>query len=238
MLGVFFYHGDCKQIGQIFDDGGEEKPDFYDILRRRVPDEKISFKKKILKAEEKEGKAIVHCSDNTVYTADILIGADGAYSGVRQSMYKEMEIKGLLPKEDLEDFSIGYTVTVGVAKADPKKYPMLNESRSKFNQVIFNGDSNCYVVPLPNNQIAWGLGTQTPQEKLKKLQFRNSEWSTNSVESSINPFRDFLSPIGGTMGEIFDATPKELISKIYLEEKVFKTWHYGRIVLIGDACHK
>ncbi|KAF9425485.1 hypothetical protein BGZ76_003211, partial [Entomortierella beljakovae] len=123
----------------------------------------------------------------------------------------------------------------GVAKADPKKYPILEEERGKFSQVIFDGDSNCYVIPLPNNQIAWGLGTQSSREELKKLQFRSSEWSTNSVESFINPFREFLSPIGGTMGEIFDATPKELISKIYLEEKMFKTWHYGRIVLIGDG---
>ncbi|KAF9415759.1 hypothetical protein BGZ76_004756, partial [Entomortierella beljakovae] len=148
-----------------------------------------------------------------------------------------MEIKGLLPKEDLEDFSIGYTVTVGVANADPKKYPMLTESCGKFNQVIFNGDSNCYVVPLPNNQIAWGLGTQIPREEVKNIQSRCSEWNPDASESSINPFRDFVSPIGGSMGEIFDDTPTELVSTIYLEEKMFKSWHYGRIVLIGDACH-
>ncbi|KAF9899615.1 hypothetical protein BX616_002930, partial [Lobosporangium transversale] len=40
------------------------------------------------------------------------------------------------------------------------------------------------------------------------------------------------------MGEIFDATPPERISKVFLEEKLFKTWYYGRTVLIGDACHK
>ncbi|KAG9071559.1 hypothetical protein KI688_005771 [Linnemannia hyalina] len=31
---------------------------------------------------------------------------------------------------------------------------------------------------------------------------------------------------------------QELISKVMLEEKVFETWHHGRAVLIGDACHK
>ncbi|KAF9411556.1 hypothetical protein BGZ76_005331, partial [Entomortierella beljakovae] len=25
---------------------------------------------------------------------------------------------------------------------------------------------------------------------------------------------------------------------VYLEEKLFKTWHHSRTVLIGDACHK
>ncbi|KAF9435167.1 hypothetical protein BGZ76_006772 [Entomortierella beljakovae] len=245
---VSFYLGDGKPLGEIkrdrnkdmfgYDDMAFARPDFYEILRKRIPSEKISFKKKILKTEQKDGKVVIHCSDNSTYIGDMLIGADGAYSGVRQSMYKELESKGLLPKEDLEDFSIGYTVTVGVAKCDPKKYPILEEERGRFRQILFDGDSNCYVVTLPNNQISWGLGTQISREELKEMQFRNSEWSMDSSENAIKPFRDFPSPVGGTMRELFDATPKELISKVYLEEKLFKTWHHGRIVLIGDACHK
>ncbi|KAF9429958.1 hypothetical protein BGZ76_001045 [Entomortierella beljakovae] len=242
---INFYRGDCKHIGGIdLEKDGEKygydnlvfsRPDFYEILRKRVPVAKISYKKKVLKTEEKEGKVIIHCSDNTSYSGDILIGADGAYSGVRQSMYKQLNSKGLLPKEDLEDFSIGYTVTVGVAKADPKKYPVLEESRSQFCQVIYSGNSNCYVITLPNNQISWGLGTQLSRQEVKDMQFRSSEWSVDSSESTIKPFRDFPCPVGGTMGDIFDATPKELISKVYLEEKIFKTWHHGRIVLLGDG---
>ncbi|KAF9318009.1 hypothetical protein BGZ91_005241 [Linnemannia elongata] len=41
-----------------------------------------------------------------------------------------------------------------------------------------------------------------------------------------------------TMGDLYELTPKDLISKVMLEEKVFKTWHHGRCVLMGDACHK
>ncbi|KAF9377590.1 hypothetical protein BGX21_003156 [Mortierella sp. AD011] len=40
------------------------------------------------------------------------------------------------------------------------------------------------------------------------------------------------------MGDLIDATPKEVICKVMLEEKLFETWTYGRTVLIGDACHK
>ncbi|KAF9996625.1 hypothetical protein BGZ79_009630 [Entomortierella chlamydospora] len=40
------------------------------------------------------------------------------------------------------------------------------------------------------------------------------------------------------MKDIFDVTPRELICKVFLEEKVFQTWYHGRSVLIGDACHK
>ncbi|KAF9379186.1 hypothetical protein BGX21_002717 [Mortierella sp. AD011] len=100
------------------------RPRFYEILLTRVPKHKISFKKKIIQTEENEGKVHIHCSDNTSYTGDILVGADGAYSGVRQGIYKLMDEKGVLPKEDLEDFKINYATIVGVATpSNPKNYP-------------------------------------------------------------------------------------------------------------------
>ncbi|KAF9996627.1 hypothetical protein BGZ79_009632 [Entomortierella chlamydospora] len=37
------------------------------------------------------------------------------------------------------------------------------------------------------------------------------------------------------MKDIFDATPKDLISNVFLEEKVYQTWYHGRSVLIGDG---
>lgn len=51
-------------------------------------------------------------------------------------------------------------------------------------------------------------------------------------------------PIPGGVGnnmelrDLFDFTPRELISKVVIEEKVFDTWFAGRTVLLGDACHK
>lgn len=50
--------------------------------------------------------------------------------------------------------------------------------------------------------------------------------------------KDFLTPFGGTMGELIAATPRDKISRVFLEDKLFETWHAGRTVLIGDACHK
>lgn len=38
-----------------------------------------------------------------------------------------------------------------------------------------------------------------------------------------------------TMGDLIDRTPKELISKVMLEEKLFETWFGGRVVLLGDG---
>jgi len=38
-----------------------------------------------------------------------------------------------------------------------------------------------------------------------------------------------------TIGTLIDNTPKDLISKVMLEEKVFKTWYHQRTVLLGDG---
>jgi hypothetical protein len=48
-------------------------------------------------------------------------------------------------------------------------------------------------------------------------------------------YEDKPTPWGCTMGDVFRATPRELISKVFVEEKIFKTWYHGRTVLIGDG---
>jgi len=49
--------------------------------------------------------------------------------------------------------------------------------------------------------------------------------------------RHIKAPFGLTVGELIDVTPKETISKVMLEEKLFETWHHGRTVLLGDGKH-
>ncbi|KAF9347664.1 hypothetical protein BGX26_000866, partial [Mortierella sp. AD094] len=187
------------------------RPKLYDLLRRQIPAHKISMGKKVLRTKEYDNKVTVYCSDNTAYDCHILVGADGAYSAVRQNMYKGLEEEGNLPLGDKEAFSIGY---------------------------IHDNSDSCYLVTAPDNQISWGIQIQIPESDAKEQNFRNSEWGPESIDDMLNQFQDFPCAFGGTMKDIFDATPKNLISKVFLEEKVFQTWYNGRSVLIGDACHK
>lgn len=67
----------------------------------------------------------------------------------------------------------------------------------------------------------------------------NSEWGDHPAQAMCNETRTFPLPLEGektgTLGDLYDATPKEYISKVMLEEKVFKTWHHRRFVLLGDG---
>ncbi|KAF9355349.1 hypothetical protein BGX26_006665 [Mortierella sp. AD094] len=216
------------------------RPKLYDLLRRQVPAHKISMGKKVIRAEEHDSKVTVYCSDSTTYESSILVGADGAYSSVRQNMYKQLEEEGNLPQCDTDAYSVGYIAMVGLSNpSNPERYPQLSEShRTHFRLILGDNSDSCYVASAPENQICWGIQIQLPEDKAKEQQLQNSEWGSESVDAMIKQFQDFPCAFGGTMKEIFDATPRDLISKVFLEEKVFRTWYHGRSVLIGDACHK
>ncbi|CAO3566512.1 unnamed protein product [Mortierella alpina] len=216
------------------------RPKLHELMLKQIPPEKITMGKRILRAEEKEDHMLVHCADGSSYRGDILVGADGAYSGVRQSLYKYLNEHGILPKSDLEDLAIGYTCMVGVAEPeDVDKYPQLKEPHAYLSSAVGGNRQIWSVNNVPGNQICWALIYQFKNVAESKEQlFRNSEWGPEANETMIKQFYDLPCPYGGVMGDLIDATPKELVSKVFVEEKMFKTWFYGRTVLIGDACHK
>lgn len=69
----------------------------------------------------------------------------------------------------------------------------------------------------------------------KDVTFKNSEWGPEANESMIKEIRNFPSNFGGVIGDLIDATPRDRISRVYLEEKMFETWYHGRTVLMGDG---
>ncbi|KAF9349130.1 hypothetical protein BGX26_012536 [Mortierella sp. AD094] len=215
------------------------RPDLHNLLLSRVPAEKIHYGKKVASVEQNEKKAILRCSDGTTYEGDILIGADGAYSAVRQSMFDDMQKEGTLIKSDTESLDMGYTCLVGTTlPLNPEKYPALKDSHSHFSVVVAEGKPHsCTILSIPGNRICYGIVIQlTPEER--ETAFKNSEWSSQSVDTTLAKIVHHKVPFGGTLGDFINATPKELISNVYLEEKMFETWTHGRVALLGDACHK
>ncbi|KAF9365957.1 hypothetical protein BGX34_007316 [Mortierella sp. NVP85] len=190
------------------------RPRLYDLMLSRVPAHKVSHGIKVLRTEEKDGKVHIYCSDNTTHEADILVGADGAYSTVRQTLYQQLDEQGLLPKSDLERLSIASLNMVGTAvPEDPDKYPQLKDKFCNFAVAI------------------GGSGGRSARER----QFSNAEWGPESIDAMYKEFENDRCPFGGTMGDIMKYTPKDMISKVFLEEKNFTTWYGGRTVLLGDG---
>ncbi|KAG0015884.1 hypothetical protein BGZ80_009572 [Entomortierella chlamydospora] len=59
--------------------------------------------------------------------------------------------------------------------------------------------------------------------------------SVKSVDSMLKQFQDFPCGFGGTMKDIFDVTPRELICKVFLEEKLLPGAGQGAVMAMKDA---
>ncbi|KAG0291675.1 hypothetical protein BGZ96_004927, partial [Linnemannia gamsii] len=249
------------------------RPLLYDLLLKQIPSHKIHMNKRIVSiTENKEGDNKVHiqAADGISYHGDILVGADGAYSTVRQGLYEQLRATGALPKSDQGDLPCSCTCLVGQTEPlDVEEYPELKDPHCPYWANLGHDDKpytdHRYQMrplslfsTLPCSHGKWVLFstldkricfmvlnhldeiTSRVAQEQKAKNGENSEWGPHAAQSMCDITRDFRLPIGTgkTLGDLYDKTPKELISKVMLEEKVFSTWHSGRTVLLGDACHK
>ncbi|KAG0340665.1 hypothetical protein BG004_006330 [Podila humilis] len=214
--------------------------ELYDLMLSKVEPSRLLFNKKVLSTQQNPEGVMVRTADNSMYHGDILVGADGAYSAVRESLYAELEQKGLLPSEDREEMHMASLSMVGTTKTlSPEQYPILKDGRCNFSTVLPKGKPHSITsATLPNNRIAWGTTTQISRQQAEDMMFRSSDWGTEAHKSLIDEMREFPVKIGGTLGDLIDATESDLVSKVYIEEKLFQTWNYGRTGLLGDAVHK
>ncbi|KAG0204890.1 hypothetical protein BGX33_008244 [Mortierella sp. NVP41] len=102
----------------------------------------IHFNKMGIGIEQDERKASITYSDGTTYSDDVLVGADGAYSAVRQGLYKQMQEEKVLPPLDAQDLNRGFICMVGITKPlDPAKYPSVDDGVANTNQVVVKNNN-------------------------------------------------------------------------------------------------
>ncbi|KAG0360139.1 hypothetical protein BGZ54_009685 [Gamsiella multidivaricata] len=212
------------------------RKDLCGLLASQVPMHKIKFGKRVLDIRQNTGEVIVQCSDKSVYHADILVGADGAYSAVRQCLHNELGAKGLLPKHDMAPMGYQYDCLVGVTDPmNPHENSTLFDKFSEF-QTILSKDStySYWCIPLTGNKISWMVVKYHDRGKkyAEETIFKQSDWGVDAAEAMSYEYRELKTTYGCELGYLMDRTPKEAMAKFY------KTWYGGRIVLTGDACHK
>ncbi|KAF9361462.1 hypothetical protein BGX34_007123 [Mortierella sp. NVP85] len=248
--GMHIYGENMKKIAYRGNEGLKEtvgydylvfsRPKLYELLLSKIPPHKVHFGKKVLSIRHPpEGGVMIHCSDNSSYLGDIVVGADGAYSAVRQSIYKSLSEKNELPLKDSQGLKIGYMTMVGTT--DPLNeadYEDLKDDFTHFSFIIGKGKPYTWsVFTVPEKRVCWGVQIQLSAASAEDQYFRNTEWGPEGNEAMIKEIYDFATPYG-PLGQFIDKTPSDRITRVFLEEKMFETWHHGRVVLIGDAAHK
>ncbi|KAF9978882.1 hypothetical protein BGZ73_008884 [Actinomortierella ambigua] len=202
----------------------------HEIMNKLIPEGKILYGRKVTSVQQNDEGALVICGGNEVFHGDVVVGADGAYSSVRSSLYKQLKAKGQLPKEDDTDPPFSTLCLVGVTRPLPPGAVEVEDGRVRFEGVIYQGLP--YVSMLSTtveNSVAFTviqhMGSFVTRDEEK---FKNSEWAAEGAEGMMDKVRDLPTAFGFPLGYLFDNTPKDVISKVMLEEKIYKTWHHGQ----------
>ncbi|KAG0331989.1 hypothetical protein BG004_001428 [Podila humilis] len=222
------------------------RPELHAILQGNIPSHQIHMGKRVLSFTQNDKGVDVRCSDNSLYHADIIVGADGAYSAVRQIMYKDPEMASTIPAAEKGALPFKCVCLVGqTIGLDPENFPHLDERFSQCNTVLSDSTMCSWItVTTSQNTVCWMMIHFLDKQSYKRNDsFRTAEWGPESADALAREVRDFKVPGGKngnilTLGDYLDKTPARYLSKVVLEEIVFEKWYHKRAVLIGDACHK
>ncbi|OBT85982.1 hypothetical protein VE02_06383 [Pseudogymnoascus sp. 03VT05] len=186
------------------------------VLYDNIQDKKkILTKKEIQEVDMTHDGVVVKTSDGSSYQGDILVGADGNHSTVRDRMSDENS----RPTSD-------YGCISGVSNSCPDIEP--NSKTSVFRK------HNSYLISSgPDGRIYWSyffklaqraygndIPTFTKANEKEILDARANDNITPSLK-----FRHLLNT-------------KVSYTSVSLQEYVFRQWHFQRIITIGDAAHK
>ncbi|KAG0032785.1 Transcription factor spt8 [Podila clonocystis] len=179
-------------------------PILYDMLLRRIPATRLHFGKRVVSIVQGENGVIVRTADGKSYEGDILVGADGCYSAVRQSIYEKLQRNNKLPAHDSAPMCSSFTT---------------------------NSKTICWV----------GFQTLDKETSKENDPFRNSESGPEATEKMCKDVKD-VPFVGGngklTLGDLIELSPKRLIKKVVIGEKLHQTWFVDRTVLLGDAASR
>ncbi|KAG9071656.1 hypothetical protein KI688_005869 [Linnemannia hyalina] len=218
------------------------RPLIYDLILRQIPEEHVHLGKKVLTMQQGGNGVLIRFSDGSEAEGDILVGADGAYSAVRQGMYEKLKKTNKLPASDALPLPFSTVRLVGQTHPlSAEEFPDLTIDKSQFRNFIATDKMYTWSTSTTaQNTVCWGAILFLDEETSKDNDaFRNSEWGPEAAAAMCEQVKDFPIISGGdkilTLQDLIDRSPKEFLSKAMLEEKVFKTWFDCRTVLIGDG---
>ncbi|KAF5688574.1 hydroxylase [Fusarium denticulatum] len=185
-------------------------------------------KKRVTRVELVEGGVQAYTQDGSVYEGDIVVGADGIHSAVRDEMWRlgKEQSPGYFPEDENSRVPVSTRCIFGISKR-----PSALGYRS---QQMVVGDGHAYlIIAAPGDRTYWFLFDGLPETKRGKdiSKYNKADEDGLVKEHHGDPItRDV------TFGELYDR--KIMSTLVPLEEYVFDRWHYKRIVTIGDSAHK
>ncbi len=190
------------------------RADLMTALEAAVPAEFIRLGKRTIQVEDQGDGVTVHFEDGSQEKVDVLVGADGIHSMVRTAM---------LGKEQPQFTGVvAYRAVVPVEKLAGQ--PNLDNFTKWWGP---NPDVQIVSFPLNLGKDLFIFAT-TPQE--------GWELESWTAPGEVSELRDIYKDFHPEARALLDACDSVLKSALYIRDPL-PTWHKGRMVLLGDACH-
>jgi salicylate hydroxylase/6-hydroxynicotinate 3-monooxygenase len=153
-------------------------------------------------------------SDGTTATADVIIGADGVHSRVRELI--------LGPEKPLNKGRVAYRAVFPASRLGRDLGPSRTKWWGKDRHIVI------YYTTKARDEVYFV--TSQPEKQ---------DWVTPeswSAKGDVNELRDAFAGFHADVRAVLDACP-DCHKWAILEREPLRTWSKGRVVLLGDACH-
>mmetsp|Transcript_74851 Transcript_74851/g.217266 ORF Transcript_74851/g.217266 Transcript_74851/m.217266 type:complete len:588 (+) Transcript_74851:55-1818(+) len=235
---------ECADLFGLPYTGVIDRPDLQEILidECKALKEDFIMNGNPVTAYENKGKGkgvTVTLADGSTVEADVLIGADGIWSAVRNQMYNEGGIKSTSKDGKVRQgckYS-GYTVFAGETVLKTDDY---YETGYK----VYIGPQRYFVTSdVGDGRVQWYAFFALPPGTKKAP----SGWGGSTRDTQSDPEENLVEYIKslheGWTDEIMtvlDATPPESVEQRDLYDRppeFFRSWADGNVALMGDAVH-
>ncbi|KAL3454927.1 FAD/NAD(P)-binding domain-containing protein [Aspergillus heterothallicus] len=172
---------------------------------------------------------LVRTKDGAIYEGDLVVGCDGVHSMVRREMWRNSARDGKdLDPGKRRGLTAEYACIFGISSGVPglkasEHVASLNDKRS--------------FLTFPGNQgrtfwfLIWKLDRKYIYADGDMPRFTESDARSTAARYADDIVWDEV-----TFGDLWDRRIRH--NTTILEENVFDTWHYRRMICIGDSIHK
>ena len=189
--------------------------DLHDALASVVPPETIHLGKKVIGLAQAGGGVTLAFADGTHETADLVVGADGVHSTVREII--------LGHQKPLNKGRVAYRAVFPASLMGGKD---IGGSRTKW----WGDDRHIviYYTTAARSEIYFVTSVPEPLEWMTR-----ESWS---AKGDVKELRAAYAGFHPDVRAVLEACP-DCHKWAILEREPLKRWSDGRIVLLGDACH-
>ncbi|RYP05266.1 hypothetical protein DL764_003927 [Monosporascus ibericus] len=184
---------------------------------------------RIVSVSEDHQGVHVTTSDGRQFTGDILVGADGSHSFVRQEMWRlaRLTTPGYFRDDEINNIKCNWITLFGISTLrDPRITP--GSVNTTFGHRMSYG-----LVAGGNGRNYYFLNQSLPRELEGREIRRYTEASRDALAKE--HWNDFLQH-DIRFADLFESSVRAVL--VPLQRYIFPKWHYGRIMTLGDAAHK